>query len=89
MKRILKSLLVLTLVVATTTGATRAWFTSNVVAADNEIRTGTLRMGIRTVNEDATSTWWVIRDDGTQTGIIGSPLQRVTILLLASLLLGM
>jgi len=45
-KRIIKSLLVLTVVLATAGTATRAWFTSQVTAADNQIVTGTLLLAI-------------------------------------------
>lgn len=48
MKKILKSILVLSVVLGTTVGATRAWFTSAVTATNNEITAGTLLLGVAT-----------------------------------------
>lgn len=48
LKKLLKSLLVIGLLGVTVAGATKAWFTSNVTAADNQIQTGTLRAAIGT-----------------------------------------
>jgi len=58
MKKILKSLLVLTLVAVTVTQATRAWFTSTVTAADNEIVVGTLRLAVDAGDPETTGQVW-------------------------------
>ena len=54
MKKILKSLLVLSLVVGSLAGSTKAWFTSTVTASDNEIQTGTLLLAIDSTNSPDT-----------------------------------
>jgi len=51
LKKILKSLLVLGVLGVTLGGATKAWFTSQVTAADNEITTGTLMLAIDSSQE--------------------------------------
>jgi len=60
-KKILKSILVLTVLLGTVGGATKAWFTSTVTAADNEITVGTLMLAVD-------STW-----NHTYSGAWGSP----------------
>ncbi len=65
MKKILKSLLIMTLAVGSVVGSTRAWFTSEVSAEDNVITTGTLRLGVAGKTENAMR--WITYDDaGTQ-----------------------
>lgn len=58
-KKILKSILVLTVVLATAGVATRAWFTSTVTAANNQIQTGTLLLSIDTTQSHSANngTW--------------------------------
>jgi len=58
MKQILKSLLVLAIVVATTASATGAYFTSNVIAADNEIVAGTLLLAVDTAQNTSYNPVW-------------------------------
>lgn len=70
-RKTLKSVLVLTVVLATAGGATKAWFTSSVTASDNEIQTGTLLMAIDSTDSlDAyTATGYVVAQqnaDGTK-----------------------
>lgn len=57
-KKILKSVLVLGLVLATAGTATKAWFTSTVTAADNEITTGTLMLAIDSTRTHTYSGLW-------------------------------
>ncbi len=54
-KKVLKSLLVLTVVLATAGLGTRAWFTSEVTAQDNQITTGTLLLAVDST--DATDSY--------------------------------
>lgn len=58
MKQILKSLLVLAIVVATTASATGAYFTSNVLAANNEIVAGTLLLAVDTAQGTSYNPVW-------------------------------
>lgn len=72
-KKILKSVLVLALVLATAGTATKAWFTSSVTAADNEIQSGTLLLAVDTAQSETdgrvwgVDAWNVVREleDGT------------------------
>jgi len=80
MKQILKSLLVLAIVVATTAGATGAYFTSNVIAADNEIVAGTLLLAVDTAqNESYNPVWnsqagaWNVVGDTINGVVVGQP----------------
>ena len=73
-KKILKSTLVLSVLLATVGVATRAWFTSTVTAADSQIEAGTLRVGVGTAiksdsnyDPDTSAGYWVAYDDGTTT----------------------
>lgn len=68
-KKILKSILVLAIVLATAGTATKAWFTSNVTAANNQIQTGTLRAAIGTTADvmGAGSGYTVVYDNNGAT----------------------
>jgi predicted ribosomally synthesized peptide with SipW-like signal peptide len=57
-RKILKSVLVLTFLGLVTVGATRAWFTSSVTAADNEIVAGTLRLAVDAGDPDTNGKTW-------------------------------
>ncbi len=75
-RRILKSLLVLTVVLATAGTAARAQFTSNVTAADNVIEVGTLRSGVGTTTDvtgSGTAYTVVYDNDGTETQVAYFP----------------
>lgn len=75
-KKLLRSILVLTVVLATAGTATRAWFTSNVTAAENHIETGTLRAGLGTTayTTGAGTSYTVVYDNnGTNTQIANFP----------------
>ncbi len=62
LKKILKSLLVLSVVLATVGTATRAWFTSTVTAADNEVTTGTLLLAVDSTRTHTYSGDWNLYD---------------------------
>lgn len=64
MKKILKSLLVLSLVLTTVAGTTKAWFKSEV-SAENQITTGTLAMGLATTEDGGGNDgYWIAYDNG-------------------------
>jgi predicted ribosomally synthesized peptide with SipW-like signal peptide len=69
LKKVLKSVLVLSLVLATGVGASRAYFTSTVTAADNEVTTGTLLLALDSAEDDSyTGTGYVVavqNEDGS------------------------
>jgi len=58
MKKLLKSLLVMLIAGATTVGATGAYFTSSVSAANNQIIAGTLRLALDSTRTHTTASTW-------------------------------
>jgi predicted ribosomally synthesized peptide with SipW-like signal peptide len=75
-KRILKSILILSLLLTTVATATKAWFTSNVTAADNQIQTGTLRAALGTTADiNGAGTGYVVAYDnnGAMTNVAQFP----------------
>lgn len=78
MKTLIKSMLMIAVVVAATTRASLAYFTSQVTAADNQLTTGTLRLGVAsTAFGGGNSGYWVAYDDGA-TGYDGPNIPTVT-----------
>ena len=76
-KKILKSVLVLSTLLVVVGMGTRAWFTSNITAADNEVEVGTLRsaLGSTADVDGAGSGYTVVYDnDGTETQVGNFPL---------------
>jgi hypothetical protein len=68
MKTLIKSLLTIAVVAVATVQATGAYFTSTVTAADNQLTTGTLRLGVAsTAFGGGNSGYWVAYDDGVST----------------------
>jgi predicted ribosomally synthesized peptide with SipW-like signal peptide len=83
LKKVLKSVLVLSLVLATGVGASRAYFTSTVTAADNQVEAGTLRLAVDATGHtesnydpDSEAGYWVAYDDGTQT-VTNQPFEKL------------